>query len=82
MFFLGGLWINDGATNHTPNFLGYRLGISTTQYSKAFIIDTALRNDAEFIEKCNFMDYSLLVGIDEENKEIVVGVVGKCVLCL
>ncbi|KAI7857814.1 hypothetical protein BDC45DRAFT_499443 [Circinella umbellata] len=54
---------------------GYRLEISTTQYSKALTIDTALKNDAEFIEKCNFMDYSLLVGIDEQNKEIVVGVV-------
>ncbi|KAI9493812.1 hypothetical protein BDB00DRAFT_872055 [Zychaea mexicana] len=54
---------------------GYRLGLTTTQYSKALIIDIALRNDTEFIEKCNIMDYSLLVGIDEQNKEIVVGLV-------
>ncbi|KAI9260716.1 hypothetical protein BDA99DRAFT_90341 [Phascolomyces articulosus] len=54
---------------------GYQLVLNTTYYSKALIIDTALRNDAEFIEKCNIMDYSLLVGIDEQNREIIVGIV-------
>ncbi|KAI8141356.1 hypothetical protein BJV82DRAFT_618896 [Fennellomyces sp. T-0311] len=54
---------------------GYRLALPTTHHSKALLIDTALQSDTEFIEKCNIMDYSLLVGIDETNKEIIVGIV-------
>lgn len=44
--------------------------------SKA-IIDQALQNDTAFLSECNIMDYSLLVGIDDEKKEMIVGIVGK-----
>lgn len=46
--------------------------------SKA-IIEQALHNDTQFLSECNIMDYSLLVGIDDEKKEMIVGIVGKFV---
>lgn len=32
-------------------------------------------NDTEFLAGANIMDYSLLVGVDDERKELVVGIV-------
>lgn len=43
-------------------------------YSKA-VLREALRNDAEFLARCNIMDYSLLLGVDEEKKQIACGLV-------
>lgn len=40
------------------------------------IIREALLNDTEFLSGANIMDYSLLVGVDDERKELVVGIVG------
>lgn len=37
----------------------------------------SLHNDTLFLSRLDVMDYSLLVGVDEENKELVVGIVGK-----
>lgn len=34
-------------------------------------------NDTLFLSKFNIMDYSLLVGVDEEKEDLVVGIVGK-----
>jgi hypothetical protein len=34
-------------------------------------------NDTLFLSSLNVMDYSLLVGVDEENNELVVGIIGK-----
>ncbi|KAJ3356052.1 1-phosphatidylinositol-3-phosphate 5-kinase [Entophlyctis luteolus] len=45
------------------------------EYSKR-ILRSSVWNDTLFLYKMNVMDYSLLVGIDEENKELVVGIVG------
>jgi 1-phosphatidylinositol-3-phosphate 5-kinase len=39
------------------------------------ILRTALWNDTLFLSNLNVMDYSLVVGVDAENKELVVGVV-------
>ncbi|KAF9436888.1 hypothetical protein BGZ76_002689 [Entomortierella beljakovae] len=39
------------------------------------IIRESLLNDAEFLAGANIMDYSLLVGVDDERKELVVGIV-------
>ncbi|KAG0054758.1 hypothetical protein BGZ83_010541 [Gryganskiella cystojenkinii] len=39
------------------------------------IIREALLNDTEFLAGANIMDYSLLVGVDDERKELVVGIV-------
>jgi hypothetical protein len=41
------------------------------------VIEQALHNDANFLAECNIMDYSLLVGIDDDKKEMIVGIVGK-----
>ncbi|KAI8371874.1 hypothetical protein BD560DRAFT_395677 [Blakeslea trispora] len=39
------------------------------------ILRSSLHNDTLFLSNRNVMDYSLLVGIDEENQELVVGIV-------
>lgn len=37
----------------------------------------ALWNDTNFLQSVNVMDYSLLVGVDDQSNELVLGVVGK-----
>ncbi|KAJ3072744.1 1-phosphatidylinositol-3-phosphate 5-kinase [Podochytrium sp. JEL0797] len=44
------------------------------EYSKR-ILRASVWNDTLFLSKMDVMDYSLLVGIDEEKKELVVGIV-------
>ncbi|KAG5643167.1 hypothetical protein DXG03_001497 [Asterophora parasitica] len=39
------------------------------------VLRAAIRSDAEFLAKSNIMDYSLLVGVDEEHKQIACGLV-------
>jgi hypothetical protein len=46
----------------------------TRQLSKG-ILTTSIHNDTLFLSKLNVMDYSLLVGIDDEKKELVVGII-------
>jgi len=41
------------------------------------ILRNAIRSDTSFLAKMNIMDYSLLVGIDEESQELTLGIVGK-----
>uniref|UniRef100_D8Q809 PIPK domain-containing protein n=2 Tax=Schizophyllum commune (strain H4-8 / FGSC 9210) TaxID=578458 RepID=D8Q809_SCHCM len=43
-------------------------------HSKA-VLREAIRADAEFLAKSNIMDYSLLLGIDNEKKQIACGLV-------
>ncbi|PPQ69941.1 hypothetical protein CVT24_003691 [Panaeolus cyanescens] len=43
-------------------------------YSKV-VLREALKHDADFLSKSNIMDYSLLVGVDEDKKEIACGLV-------
>ncbi|OLY83113.1 1-phosphatidylinositol 3-phosphate 5-kinase fab1 [Smittium mucronatum] len=50
----------------SPIFVSYR--------SKKLILD-AITRDTLFLSNMNVMDYSLLVGIDEENDELVIGIV-------
>lgn len=42
------------------------------------ILRGALYNDSKFLADINVMDYSLVVGVDSSNNELVVGIVGKC----
>jgi 1-phosphatidylinositol-3-phosphate 5-kinase len=39
------------------------------------VLQEAIKNDSEFLSKSNIMDYSLLLGIDAEKKEIACGLV-------
>ncbi|KAF9527482.1 hypothetical protein CPB83DRAFT_856253 [Crepidotus variabilis] len=39
------------------------------------ILREAIKNDADFLAKSNIMDYSLLLGVDEDKKEIACGLV-------
>jgi 1-phosphatidylinositol-3-phosphate 5-kinase len=39
------------------------------------LLERAVYNDTSFLAKVNVMDYSLLVGIDEERQELVVGII-------
>jgi 1-phosphatidylinositol-3-phosphate 5-kinase len=39
------------------------------------LLRASVWNDTLFLSKLNVMDYSLLVGIDEENHELVIGIV-------
>lgn len=41
------------------------------------ILRGALYNDTKFLEDINVMDYSLLVGVDAQTHELVIGIVGK-----
>ncbi|KAI9266247.1 hypothetical protein EDC94DRAFT_32754 [Helicostylum pulchrum] len=56
-------WINE-----------YRTRLSVHEQSKA-VLECAIANDTEFLSKCNIMDYSLLVGIDQDKYEMTVGIV-------
>jgi hypothetical protein len=40
-------------------------------------LEQAIVNDTGFLSKCNIMDYSLLVGIDNDKHEMTVGIVGN-----
>ena len=44
-------------------------------YSGAVLIK-AVQADTEFLSRNNVMDYSMLTGIDENNKELVLGIIG------
>lgn len=45
-------------------------------HSKA-VLTAAIQNDTKFLSMQSVMDYSLLVGLDTENKELVLGIIGK-----
>lgn len=44
------------------------------------LLRSSLHNDTLFLSNRNVMDYSLLVGIDDERQELVVGIVGMYLL--
>lgn len=41
------------------------------------VLTIAIQNDSEFLSSQLVMDYSLLVGLDEDKKELVVGIIGN-----
>jgi hypothetical protein len=41
------------------------------------ILRGALYNDSKFLSDINVMDYSLVVGVDSQKNELVMGIVGK-----
>lgn len=52
----------------------YEKPLYVREHSKKFL-QASIWNDTLFLFKMNVMDYSLLVGISEEGKEITVGIV-------
>lgn len=55
---------------------GYLSPFYLKEYSKR-IFRGALYNDSKFLSDINVMDYSLVVGVDNETHELVVGIVGR-----
>lgn len=45
-------------------------------HSKA-VLTAAIQSDTKFLSSQKVMDYSLLVGLDEDTQELVVGIIGK-----
>lgn len=41
------------------------------------VLNQAINDDAEFLTSQLVMDYSLLVGLDEDSGELVLGIIGK-----
>ncbi|KAL0076291.1 hypothetical protein J3Q64DRAFT_1703640 [Phycomyces blakesleeanus] len=58
-----GDWVND-----------YRMEFPIHEQARA-LLKEAIERDTEFLMKSNIMDYSLLVGIDEQKQELSVGLV-------
>jgi 1-phosphatidylinositol-3-phosphate 5-kinase len=54
----------------------YESPLFVREYAKR-LLRTSLFNDTLFLAKMNVMDYSLVIGIDEDNKELVVGIIGE-----
>lgn len=45
-------------------------------HSKSVLL-AAIQNDTEFLSTQSVMDYSLLVGLSRDSKELVLGIIGK-----
>lgn len=54
----------------------YEKPLFIREHSKK-LLRASVHNDTLFLSRLNVMDYSLLVGIDDETHELVVGIVGK-----
>lgn len=52
----------------------YESPLFVREHSKKFL-RTSLYNDTLFLAKMNVMDYSLVIGIDEEENQLVVGII-------
>ncbi|KAK4522106.1 uncharacterized protein ATC70_004645 [Mucor velutinosus] len=52
----------------------YRTRLPVHEQSKS-TMELAIISDTDFLSRCNIMDYSLLVGIDQSNSEMTVGIV-------
>jgi 1-phosphatidylinositol-3-phosphate 5-kinase len=54
----------------------YESPLFVGQYSKR-ILRHSLWNDTLFLAKMNVMDYSLVIGIDEESQDLILGIIGN-----
>lgn len=54
---------------------GQQRALTLVQPHSKVVLQEAIKADCEFLAKSNIMDYSLLLGIDEERKEMVCGLV-------
>jgi hypothetical protein len=53
----------------------YESPLFVRQVSKR-VLRHSLWNDTLFLAKMNVMDYSLVIGIDEENSDLILGIIG------
>jgi len=53
----------------------YESPLFVGQHSKR-VLRHSLWNDTLFLAKMNVMDYSLVIGIDEEHRDLVLGIIG------
>jgi 1-phosphatidylinositol-3-phosphate 5-kinase len=44
------------------------------------VLTQAIEKDTQFLASQAVMDYSLLVGLDEERRELVLGIIGEFIL--
>lgn len=61
--------------NSIPLSAAHLLPFYLREHSKR-IMRGAIWNDSQFLAKLNIMDYSLLVAVENEKSELVVGIVG------
>jgi len=54
----------------------YESPLFVGQHSKR-ILRHSLWNDTLFLAKMNVMDYSLVIGIDEESHDLILGIIGS-----
>ncbi|KAI0738229.1 hypothetical protein C8Q80DRAFT_1292532 [Daedaleopsis nitida] len=54
---------------------GQQRALTLVRPHSKVVLQDAIKADCEFLAKSNIMDYSLLLGIDEENKQMVCGLV-------
>jgi 1-phosphatidylinositol-3-phosphate 5-kinase len=54
----------------------YESPLFVGQHSKR-VLRHSLWNDTLFLAKMNVMDYSLVIGIDEENQDLILGIIGN-----
>lgn len=54
----------------------YESPLFVREHSKK-LLRVSLYNDTLFLAKHNVMDYSLMIGFDEDRKELIVGIIGK-----
>lgn len=59
--------------------MGPYLPLYLREHSKR-ILRGALWNDSKFLADLNVMDYSLVVGVDSQTDELVIGIVGQLLL--
>lgn len=55
----------------------YESPLFTRDHAKRFL-KTSLFNDTLFLAKMNVMDYSLVIGVDKERRQLIVGIIGEC----
>lgn len=53
----------------------YESPLFVGQHSKR-VLRHSLWNDTLFLAKMNVMDYSLVIGIDEKNRNLILGIIG------
>ena len=53
----------------------YESPLFVGQHSKR-VLRQSLWNDTLFLAKMNVMDYSLVIGIDEEHRDLILGIIG------